>query len=274
MSENKKFNLRELKDIAGFRKRDHFDILSSAFKGGVLFDDDKKLLIDFINSFKGKEKIIKSQLYQDVFADFVVGKNYNKTFLEFGAKNGLELSNTYMLENNLGWKGALAEPSPQWHDELKKNRPSSKIITDCIWKTSGDLLDFLVSNSGAFSTLDDFKYSDFESLPGNTAARNKSSKLIKVKTISLNDVIEKEFNGICPSYLSVDTEGSEFEILNSFDFKKYSPFVLTVEHNFTSLEKKIDDLMKNNNYERVFRKITAFDAWYVCKETLNLLRNN
>ena len=58
MPENKEFNLRELKDIAGFRKRDHFDILSSAFNGGVLFDDDKKLLIDFSIHLKVRKKLL------------------------------------------------------------------------------------------------------------------------------------------------------------------------------------------------------------------------
>ncbi len=41
-----------------------------------------------------------------------------------------------------------------------------------------------------------------------------------------------------PSYISVDTEGSEFEILNSFNFSKYQPAVFTFEHNFTDLQKR------------------------------------
>ena len=32
--------------------------------------------------------------------------------------------------------------------------------------------------------------------------------------------------------------------------------------------RKIDELMSANNYVRIFRKITAFDAWYVLKEHL------
>ena len=51
---------------------------------------------------------------------FIIGNKFDKTFLEFGATDGLELSNSYMLENFLGWKGVLSEPSPQWHNLLKK----------------------------------------------------------------------------------------------------------------------------------------------------------
>ena len=171
----------------------------------------------------------------------------------------------------LNWKGALSEPSPQWHSELKKNRPNINIITDCIWSESKKELDFFVSNVGVLSTLNDFKESDKISMPGNTSARVKNGKIVSVKTISLNHVIEKEFKFKTPSYISVDTEGSEYEILKVFDFKRFRPIVFTIEHNFTELQLKIDELMIANDYVRVFKKITAFDAWYISREAFDLL---
>jgi len=107
-------------------------------------------------------------------------------------------------------------------------------------------------------------------MPGNTNARIKSGKNILVKTISLNDLIQKNFNGKTPSYISIDTEGSEYEILKTFNFSKFRPSVFTVEHNFTSQQEKIEDLMNTNNYIRVFKNITAFDAWYVSAEKLKI----
>ena len=173
-----------------------------------------------------------------------------------------------MLESHFGWTGILAEPSPQWHYELKKNRPNTEILTECIWKSSGEKLDFFVSDIGVLSTLSDFKESDISSMPGNTKRRVKNGKTIKVDTISINDVMEKNFNGQAPSYISIDTEGSEYEILKSFDFEKYQPVVFTIEHNFTNLQDKIDNLMISKGYVRVFRKITAFDAWYILNEAI------
>ena len=49
----------------------------------------KKICYLVLLILKGKNKLIKSQLYQDVFADFLINNNYNKTFLEFGATNGM-----------------------------------------------------------------------------------------------------------------------------------------------------------------------------------------
>ena len=89
-------------------------------------------------------------------------------------------------------------------------------------------------------------------MPGNTALRTRNGKNIVVETISLNQLIEEEFKGEAPSYISIDTEGSEFEILNSFDFSKYQPPVFTIEHNFTDFQKKIDILMFKNGYCRDF----------------------
>ena len=263
-------NFWELANFAKIKSLENTFLLNEAFDQNFLIEDNKGFLKKFINHFE-KKKNISSQLYQDIFASFIVGNKFNKTFLEFGATDGIDLSNTYMLENFEKWQGVLSEPSLQWHEALKKNRKNSKIITKCIWSQSGKNLDFFMSDVGVLSTIKDFIESDKNSMPGNTLERKKAGKIISVETISLNDVIKEYFNNISPSYISVDTEGSEYEILKSFKLDIYRPKVFTIEHNFTDFQMKIDDLMKLNNYKRIFRELTAFDAWYVSEETLKEL---
>ena len=136
------------------------------------------------------------------------------------------------------------------------------------------VLAFFKSDVGVLSTINEYKESDKVSIPGNTIERVRSGKLVKVETISLNDVIHKYFNSVAPSYISIDTEGSEYEILRFFNFKKFRPIVFTVEHNFTEIESKIDSLMFKNDYVRIFKEFTAFDAWYISKEVnYNFLKN-
>jgi len=256
--------------IASFAKNTNLDnklLLQQALNQNVFDEENKELLSSFIESFH-KKKNMNSQLYQDIFASFIVESKFEKTFLEFGATDGIELSNSYILEKLFSWKGALSEPSPQWHDELKKNRKNSKIITKCIWKESGKKLDFFMSDNGAYSTINDFIDSDKVSMPKNNNLRKQKGKIICVETISLNDVINEYFNDECPSYISIDTEGSEYEILESFNFDKYRPKLFTIEHNHTENELKIDEFLISNNYRRIFRKLTAFDAWYVTSEIL------
>ena len=244
------------------------ECLIQAFNQNALIDDNVDLLKEFIDYFK-KVKNSQSQIFQDVFASFIVGEKFDKTFFEFGASDGLCNSNSYLLENFFNWKGVLSEPSPQWLDALKRNRTNTKIITKCIWKESGKKLDFLmVSDQGGLSTLKDFMESDKISIPSNTNLRKKSGKLISVETISLNDVIKEYFNSICPSFISIDTEGSEYEILKAFDLNKFRPKVFTIEHNHTEKESKIEYHLINNGYVRIFRKLTTFDAWYIPSEIL------
>ena len=266
----KKPNFWHIASVARNKNVNDYEILNQAFELDVFDEENRIFLKRFIDCFKNV-KNIKSQLYQDVFASFIIGNQFDKTFLEFGATDGLELSNSFMLENTLNWSGALSEPSPQWHVALKENRKYTKIIKKCIWSESGKILDFFMSDRGNFSTLNEFIDSDKYSMPLNTESRKKAGKLITVETISLNDVIKEYFNNTSPSYISIDTEGSEFKILESFNFENYRPKVFTVEHNFTELQSKIDELMVSKNYERIFRKLTSFDAWYVSKEALNEL---
>lgn len=267
----KRVNFWQACEFSKKSKIPHHLVLKQAYDQGLLNDEKNKLLLDFIEHIKNNESNFKSQLYQDLFVSFVIKNNFKKTFLEFGATNGIDLSNTYTLENKLSWSGVLAEPDINWIKALKKNRNNCRVITKCIWSKSGEKLNFFSSEESVFSTLDDYKHSDIDSLPGNTAKRNKKGKNILVETISLNQLIEEEFNGLSPSYISIDTEGSEFEIINSLDFIKYRPAVFTIEHNFTDLEEKIDELMSKKGYVRIFNKLTAFDGWYISGKALEKL---
>jgi hypothetical protein len=67
-------------------------------------------------------------------------------------------------------------------------------------------------------------------------------------------------------YLSIDTEGSEYEILSGFNFSKYDFRVITCEHNFSPQREKISSLLTEKGYLRLFERISDFDDWYVRAE--------
>ena len=64
-------------------------------------------------------------------------------------------------------------------------------------------------------------------------------------------------------YMSIDTEGTEYLILEAFDFKKYNVSLFTIEHNYTPNRELIFQLMKDNNYIRIFDNISRWDDWYI-----------
>ena len=67
----------------------------------------------------------QAQLWQDLFVLHELDLKRDGYFVEFGATNGVSLSNTHLLEKRFGWKGILAEPARCWHAALEKNRSAA-----------------------------------------------------------------------------------------------------------------------------------------------------
>lgn len=198
----------------------------------------------------------KAQLGQDLFALLESGFKKNGFFVEFGATNGVSLSNTYLLEKEFNWNGILAEPSRSSHEELHANR-NVFIEEKCVWVTSGEKLLFNETPMGSLSTLDAFSKNDLHK------EHRKEGKKYDVETISLLDLLNTHNAPKHIDFLSIDTEGSEFEILKNFNFSAYTFGVITVEHNYTDLKEKIYNLLSENGYVRKHENYSKFDDWYV-----------
>jgi hypothetical protein len=91
------------------------------------------------------------------------------------------------------------------------------------------------------------KYLIFKSLYESYRSSSYSPAARKIKSISLNNLIKKYQLGKNIDYISIDTEGSELNILKNFNFKKYNVKIFTIEHNF---KKKI----KQNIYKILKKK--------------------
>lgn len=198
----------------------------------------------------------QAQLRQDLFVLSELGFKRGGFFVEFGAASGKELSNTWLLEKQFGWSGILAEPAKCWHERLATNR-SCVVEHRCVWKSTGDRLDFSEAREAEISTLTSFKEGD------QHAVARRASRRYQVETISLSDLMADHKAPAQPDYLSIDTEGSEFEILEAFDFHRYPFKVITCEHNFTPAREKIRALLMAAGYVRKYEKISYFDDWYV-----------
>jgi FkbM family methyltransferase len=198
----------------------------------------------------------RSQLLQDIFVLSRLNYKRNGFFVEFGATDGIALSNTYLLEKAYDWKGILAEPGIRWHAALRANR-NCIIEENCVWKASGLTLTFKETNDAELSTIADFVASDFHK------DDRDNGKTYEVKTISLNDLLKKHNAPKEIEYLSIDTEGSEYEILSAFDFSQYEIKIITCEHNYSPARDKIFKLLTSQGYKRVFANVSLWDDWYV-----------
>jgi len=194
---------------------------------------------------------------QEIFA--LANSNFRKGgfFVEFGAHDGIAGSNTWLLETRYGWRGILAEPARACHDALRQNR-GSHIDTRCIWRESGAQISFSehtnIVSSGIAATL---------TRPAARVSKRHNTRTYPVETLSLNDLLAAHSAPSHIDYLSIDTEGSEFEILDAFDFDRHQFGYLSVEHHFQSQREPIHALLTAQGYTRICEEVSGIDDWYV-----------
>lgn len=199
----------------------------------------------------------RSQIKQDLFVLLELKFKRDGFFVEFGAANGVDASNSHLLEKEFGWTGILAEPARVWHQALAANR-SARLDKRCVWSTSGARLSFNEVEDALLSTVDSFSAGD-----QHKEARRRGSKY-EVETISLVDLLDAHDAPKRMDYLSIDTEGSERAILEHFDFDRYRFRIITCEHNFRPEREAIHSLLTANGYVRKLTHVSQFDDWYVC----------
>jgi FkbM family methyltransferase len=158
-----------------------------------------------------------------------VHKNHPKigTFIDVGASDGVTLSNTLGLEQ-IGWSGVCVECDIRVITELRSARKS--VIEKAAWSSSGVELSFAQHEDQMLSGVGD----------GNAV----------VESISLNDVCDMVGD---VDYISLDTEGSEREILSTFDWER-AVKLWTVEHNNRSddLNWMVNEFMRRGYLVRVY----------------------
>jgi len=204
-----------------------------------------------------------AQLLQDLFVLHRMKAKRNGFFVEFGATDGVDLSNTCMLERRHGWTGILAEPFPVWHAALAANR-RAVIDHRCVWTSSGEQMAFIAAREPELAGLRATADEDV-----HAARRAADAGEIQVDTVSLIDLLEQHGAPRDIDYLSVDTEGSEFDILSAFDFSQYRIRIISVEHNYMDTKREaIRQLLAQHGFRREFEVFSNWDDWYVRPDLL------
>jgi FkbM family methyltransferase len=213
-------------------------------------DEDAIFIRDLVSSV-----YTHAQIKQDLWVLHETRRKRSGYFVEFGATDGVNVSNTFLLERDFGWSGILAEPNPVWHEELKRNRKAA-IDCRCVFKRSGERVKFAATRYPGLATIADFLTAD-----GHARSR-ADHRIIEVETVSLNDLLAHHGAPGRIDYISIDTEGSELDIVEGFDFERWDVHLFSIEHNMSRQEGALDKLMRGRGYERRFQPYSGIDAWY------------
>jgi FkbM family methyltransferase len=160
----------------------------------------------------------------DFKLDKIINKN-NGFFIELGANNGLDQSNTAFFEFNRGWTGLLIEPSYEKFIECTVNRKQSIVknyaCVSCDYKSETVRGDF---NGSLMSSID--------------GKRLNNNNMVEVQAITLEKLLDSVIkNNREIDFLSLDTEGYELNILLGLNLNKYRPRYMLIEIYNTDFEK-------------------------------------
>jgi len=191
--------------------------------------------------------------------DYILFQKYlnyrDGTFVELGAMDGNTYSNTLFFENELNWSGVLIEPTDQF-EQLKNNRKNCKNYNFAVSIIEGEV-EFL--GNGA--------------LGGMTHTMNSSHRLgwnldqtyipNIVKSIPISKILtEAKIKKI--DLFSIDTEGGEIEVLNSFDWE-IPVYIILIE----LTDDPNDEVLTNKNQqcrELMTKHGFIFDMTIGCNE--------
>ena len=177
--------------------------------------------------------------------------NYeNGFFIECGAYDGVDKSNTWYYEKYLNWKGILIEPLPDKFIDLKKNR-----------STKNHFFDVALVDSNFKENSIELIDSGLKSIFKNLNKKNTNiNSIIEVKTKTLSNVLEESNSPKIIDFFSLDVEGAEKVVLEGINFEKFTFKYLLIEtENFDEIneylqEKKYVFIEKLSHHDYLFSK--------------------
>jgi FkbM family methyltransferase len=133
-------------------------------------------------------------------------------FIEVGAADGIRNSNTFALEQ-VGWFGVAIDPDPRNAERLARNRK---------WPLTAAVSSAL--------TISRFALPSDPTLGALAPSGDPREPGLRVPCLSLA-VVRRAYGITALDLLSVDTEGTEIDVLDSLDWSVCPPRIVVVEFN-------------------------------------------
>jgi FkbM family methyltransferase len=206
-----------------------------------------------------------SQVGQDEFVDNFLGGKRNGRYLDIGSHNGVDLSNSYFFEVQRGWTGVLIEPMEEEYAKLVANRSDKNDFFNVAVSNYFGTAQFtkILGGYHGLNMISGLKQSLHEKhLDRIHREANESNAQVVDVTVSVRTV--QDILDECELYqfdfCSLDTEGSEYEVLQGIDFSKTEISIFLIENNGYESREKIESFLSRKGY-RFHRSIGHDDVY-------------
>jgi len=145
------------------------------------------------------------------------------SYIDIGAHHPFHLSNTGLLYK-LGCRGWNIEANPDLIKAFEKYRPEDQNLNIGISTDKNAVLPFYVMKQQELNTF-------FKERAESLAKKGYGiSKVINIQCHNLDYIISNYCNGTFPDFLSLDVEGMDESIIESYDFTTTRPKIICVEN--------------------------------------------
>ncbi len=189
-----------------------------------------------------------SQEGEDLVLKKMFGKNKKGFYVDIGAHHPQRFSNTYLFYLK-GWRGINIDSMPNSMKIFDELRHKDINIEAAISNVSEELTYYIFNESALNS------FSEKLAMERDGLNNYKIVDKVSIRTTSLSKILDKYLpQGQEITFLSIDVEGLDHQVLLSNDWSKYKPRVILVEELSMSLEdlfasSKTYSLLRSQGYE-------------------------
>lgn len=170
----------------------------------------------------------------------------NGVFVDIGANHYQRESNSYYLEEYLGWRGLAVEPQTKFAADYAKRRPQTIFVPLFVSDKSDQQATMYVPANDLIASSDQ---SFVQREGGDDAAP------VQVNTATLDDILDRyEIDRI--DFLSIDVELHEPEVLSGFSINRFKPRLVCIESH-APVRQKILDYFASQGYALLGKYLRA-----------------
>jgi len=188
-----------------------------------------------------------------IIRDFFQDKR-DGVFVDVGSANYMTGSNTFFLENQLGWSGLAVDAQESYRPGYTEHRPRTQFFAFFVSDRSDEKMQFFLNAN-----------TELASWRGEFSERidSRVKGPVEITTITLNDLLTAQHIDRI-DFLSMDIELAEPLALAGFDIQRFRPQLVSVEA-YPEVRQQILDYFASHDYVVVskYLRIDNLNLWFM-----------